>query len=88
MSLMLKWRAIAKAFTLESLSLEEKEALFAAQKAEDPSDTAKRYRYLCDALKADEEEFEKIYQEFRSKDCKHSVTLKAFMASGWNHPFH
>lgn len=52
-----KWKAVTKAFTLKSLSLEQKEAIFETQRAEDPSDTAKRYRSTCDSLKATEEEF-------------------------------
>ena len=88
MSVGQKWRAVAKAFTLKDLTLEQKEALFDQQKALDSSDTAKRYRYLCDSLKSTEEEYEKIYLNFISKDCKHSVTLKGSIASGWNHPYH
>ncbi len=49
-----KWSAVVKAFTLKSLTNEEKEALFAAQKTEDPSDTAKNKRYTCDSLKSSE----------------------------------
>lgn len=52
-----KWSAVVKAYTLKSLTNEEKEALFAAQKAEDTSDTAKNKRYTCDSLKSSEEEF-------------------------------
>lgn len=52
-----KWRTIAKAYTLNSLTLEQKEAIFQAQYSEDSSDTAKNYRLMCNSLKADEEEF-------------------------------
>lgn len=50
-----KWSAVVKAFTIKDLSIEEKEALFESQRAEDPSDTAKKNRYLCDSLKSSEE---------------------------------
>jgi hypothetical protein len=83
-----KWSTVAKAFTLKDLSLEEKEKLFETQKADDSSDTAKRFRHLCDALKSTEEEFEQIYESFREKESKHSVTLKTSIAQGWNHPYH
>jgi hypothetical protein len=49
-----KWSTVVKAFTLPDLSIEEKEAIFEAQKIEDPSDTAKNKRFTCDALKATE----------------------------------
>ena len=83
-----KWSTISKAFTIKSLSIEEKEALFESQKQEDPSDTAKKYRHTCDGLKSNEEEFEKIYESFRSKDKANSVSVKESIAAGWNHPFH
>lgn len=52
-----KWSTVVKAFTMQSLSLEQKEAIFETQRAEDPSDTAKNKRFTCDSLKANEEEF-------------------------------
>lgn len=61
-----KWSAVVKAFTMKDLTLEEKEAIFEAQKTEDPSDTAKNKRFTCDALKSSEEEFEKFYEIFKS----------------------
>lgn len=83
-----KWRIVAKAFTLNSMTLEQKEAIFEAQKAEDSSDTAKNYRLMCDSLKANEEEFENIYETLKAKDSNLSVTVKGHIASGWNHPYH
>lgn len=62
--------------------------MFEERKKEDPSDTAKRYRFFCDSLKSNEEQFEKIYQSFIEKDCKHSITLKGSIASGWNNACH
>ncbi len=52
-----KWSTVVKAFTLSFLSPEQKEAIFESQRAEDPSDTAKKYRCTCDSLKSTEEEF-------------------------------
>lgn len=49
-----KWSTVVKAFTLPDLTVEEKEAIFEAQRIEDPSDTAKNKRFTCDALKANE----------------------------------
>lgn len=83
-----KWRAVVKAFTMNSLSLEEKEAIFEAQQKEDPSDTAKKYRYTCNGLKASEAEFEEIYQSFKTKDTKTSVSTKGSIAAGWNDEYH
>lgn len=71
-----KWSTISKAFTIKSLGIEEKEALFESQRQEDPSDTAKKYRHTCDGLRSSEEEFEKIYESFRSKDKANSVSVK------------
>ena len=72
----------------ENLTMEQKEALFAAQHTLDPSDTAKKHRHTCDGLKATEEEFQKIYESFRVGDKKVSVAVKEYIASGWNHPYH
>ena len=83
-----KWSAVVKAFTLPDLSLEEKEAIFEKQRAEDPSDTAKNKRFTCDALRASEEEYEQLYNEFKNPESKHSVTVKECMAAGWNHRHH
>jgi hypothetical protein len=83
-----KWSAIVKAFTLRDLSIEQKEALFEAQRTEDPSDTAKKWRYTCDSLKASEEEFERIYESFKSKESGNSVSVKNSIAAGWSHPYH
>lgn len=83
-----KWSTVVKAFTLPDLSIEEKEALFEAQKALDPSDTAKNKRFTCDALKATEEEFEKIYESFKSSETSYSIAVKNSIASGWNHEYH
>ena len=47
-----KWSTVVKAFTMTTLSLEQKEAIFEGQRAEDPSDTAKNKRFTCDSLKA------------------------------------
>lgn len=55
MTLGQQWKTVAKAFTLKNLSLEEKEAIFNAQKLIDSSDTAKNYRLMCDSLRASEE---------------------------------
>lgn len=88
MSVGQKWSTVVKAFTVKSLSLEEKENIFAEQEKEDPSDTAKKYRCTCDSLKSSEEEFEKIYESFKSKDNTRSVSSKQSIASGWNHPYH
>lgn len=83
-----KWSAVVKAFTLKDLSLEEKEAIFEAQRIEDPSDTAKNKRFTVDSLKATKEEFEKIYLTFHDKENKHSVAVKNSIAAGWNHHYH
>ena len=47
-----QWTAVVMAFTLPDLTIEEKEAIFEAQRQRDPSDTAKNKRFTCDALKA------------------------------------
>lgn len=83
-----KWSAVVKAFTSKKLSLEEKEALFEIQKAADPTDTAKNKRFTCDALKSTEEQFEKIYNEFKNPKSENSITVKNSFASGWNHSAH
>lgn len=83
-----KWSTVVKAFTIKDLSLEEKEALFESQRSEDPSDTAKKYRYTCDSLKATDSEFEMIYESFKTKDSKVSVSVKESTAAGWNHHYH
>ena len=83
-----KWSAVVKAFTMTSLSIEEKEALFEALHKEDPSDTAKKHRHTCDSLKAGEEEFEKIYESFKDKNNTQSVSVKESIAAGWAHPYH
>ena len=79
-----RWKTVFKGFTLgeQELSVESKEQLFEKQREQDNSDTAKNYRLACDALKADKEEFEEIYQ--RLKDKTLSITAKEFLASGWN----
>ena len=56
-----EWTAVVKAFSIKELSIEEKEKLFELQKSKDSSDTSKLKRYTCDALKANKEEFLKIY---------------------------
>lgn len=83
-----RWSAVVKAFTLSDLSIEQKEALFEAQKTLDPSDTAKNKRFTCDALKATEEEFEAIYESFKDPETKYSIAVKNSIASGWNHEHH
>ena len=83
-----QWSTVAKAFTLKDLSLEEKEKLFEEQAKKDPSDTAKNYRFTCDALKATKEEFEKIYNSLKIKDNTMSIANKNYLANGWAHPFH
>jgi hypothetical protein len=83
-----KWSTVVKAFTLPDLTIEQKEAIFEAQKALDPSDTAKNKRFTCDALKATEEEFEAIYESFKDPETKHSIAVKNSIASGWNHEHH
>jgi hypothetical protein len=47
-----RWRIVSKAFTINDLTIDQKEELFEQQKKIDPSDTAKRYRYICDGLKS------------------------------------
>jgi hypothetical protein len=88
MTLGQRWSTVVKAFTLPDLSLEQKEAIFEAQRLKDPSDTAKNKRLTCDALKATEEEFENIYTSFHDKDTKYSIANKNSIASGWNHDYH
>ena len=63
-----QWSAVAKSFTLEGLSAEERQILFEEQAKRDPSDTSKNYRLTCDALKATKEEFEQIYNSFKDKE--------------------
>ena len=71
-----KWSAVVKAFTIGDLTMEQKEAIFEAQRAEDPSDTAKNRRFTCDALKSTDAEFEEMYNEFKNPNSKHSITVK------------
>ena len=52
-----QWTAVVKAFTLPDLTIEEKQAIFEAQRLRDPSDTAKNKRFTCDSLKATVEKF-------------------------------
>ena len=50
-----QWGTVVKAFTLECLSLDEKEEMFEHQKKLDNSDTSKLKRATCNALKANRE---------------------------------
>jgi hypothetical protein len=43
---------------------------------------------MCDGLKANKEEFEKIYNSFKDKNNTMSITAKGYLASGWNHQSH
>jgi len=52
-----EWSTVVKAFAMKTLTMEEKEAIFEAQRVKDPSDTAKNHRFTCDALIASKEEF-------------------------------
>jgi len=39
-------------------------------------------------LKSTEEEFEKIYESFKSKENTNSVQVKNSISAGWNHSYH
>ena len=83
-----QWRAVTKAFTIEGLSTEEKEKIFAEQLAIDSSDTSKLKRETCNSLKANKEEFEKIYESFKDPKSELSTSMKSARASGWNDSSH
>ena len=83
-----QWGTVVKAFTLECLSLDEKEDMFEHQKKLDNSDTSKLKRATCNALKANREQFDKIYQSFKDPKNEQSITYKRAVATGWNHAFH
>jgi hypothetical protein len=57
MSVGQEWSTVIKAFALKRLTLEEKEAIFEAQRIKDPSDTAKNHRLTCNSLIATKNEF-------------------------------
>ena len=78
-----EWSTIVKAFTINELSIEEKEKLFESQKSKDSSDTSKLKRYTCDALKTNKEEFLKIYEEFKNPNNEQSTTVKEALKAGW-----
>lgn len=82
-----QWSTVIKAYTLPNLSVEEKEALFAAQEKLDPSDTAKNHRKTVDALKSTPEEYEQIYESYK-KDGELSLKQKTHSIRGWNHSYH
>lgn len=75
---------------MKDLSEEEKQNLFKKQLEKDSSDTAKLHRKTCDALKANKEEFMKIYNSFKSpEDAKNtSTTAKQYICRGWNNNVH
>lgn len=85
-----QWSAVVKAFTLDDLSEEEKEAIFAKQNEKDSSDTAKLKRFTCNSLKAGKEGFLQIYNDFKDpKKCEeHSIAVKNSIVGGWNHRVH
>lgn len=83
-----KWTVVAKSFTMQNLSLQEKEEIFETQAKEDTSDTSKNYRLMCDGLKANKEDFEKIYMSLKDKDNTMSITGKAYVGNGWNNALH
>lgn len=83
-----QWSAVAKSFTCNDFSAEEREKMFEEQAKRDPSDTTKNYRLTCDSLKATKEEFEIIYNSFKDKTNEASITAKNYSANGWNHPTH
>ena len=55
MTLDQQWNTVVEAFTLSSLSLEQKEELYQEQYKIDSSDTSKLVRARCDSLKANTE---------------------------------
>lgn len=78
-----QWSTVVKAFMIPELSLQEKEKLFEDQKTKDPSDTAKLKRHTCDAIKANKEEFIKIYEDFKNPKNENSVSVKNAIRAGW-----
>jgi len=58
--------------------------LFARQAKIDSSDTMKSKRLTCNALIATKEEYEQIYQSYKSKDNTLSATLKKASMAGFN----
>lgn len=85
-----EWHTIVKAFTLNDMPEEEKEALFKTQNEKDSSDTAKLKRYTCDAIKGNKEEFLKIYDQFKdaAKCEEQSIAVKNAIADGWGSEVH
>jgi hypothetical protein len=47
-----KWHTVAKAFTLDDMSLEEKEKVFDVMQNFDKSDNLKKFRHYCDGLRS------------------------------------
>ena len=83
-----EWATIVKSFTLNDLSTEQKEKMFESQKSKDPSDTSKLKRHTCDALKANKEQFIKIYEDFKNPEVDNSIAVKNAMADGWLNRVH
>ncbi len=83
-----QWRAVVKAHTLKSITDEDKQKLFDKQAEVDKSDTQKGHKLTCEAMKANKEEFLKLYESYLDKNNKLSASLKRSSMSGWNNKIH
>ena len=83
-----EWITVKKAFGQKHISQEEKQALLEDQVKKDSSDEGNLQKAICDSMKANKEEFEKIYNDLKDPKNERSVTLKRHIAMGWNHPYH
>ena len=83
-----RWNTATQSFTTNSLTIEEKGHVLDFVSGGSKGDIATKYRIRCNSLKADQEQFEQIYERLKSQDNGVSVSMKEYIAQGWNHPYH
>jgi hypothetical protein len=88
MSVGQQWSAVVKAHTLSYFSDEQKEEIFGRQAKVDTSDTQKGKKLTCEALRANKEQFDKLYEAFKDPKNEQATSLKRASMSGWNSAVH
>lgn len=83
-----KWNIARKAFTLKTLNLEEKKAIFDSIAKTDSSDKKVEEAHVFDAITASKEHFEELYQTLKSPDRSISMTVKQLITAGWRNQIH
>lgn len=83
-----KWSIARKVFTLNKLSKEEKKNVFDSIAKTDDSDKKVEEAHVFDAITANKECFEGIYQKFRSDDKSVPMSVKGLLVSGWRSKVH